>query len=614
MLKREYAIGVVVWLVVGVSWAATIEIESVAARRGAAVETAVVLHTDGEEVAGTENIIDFDGEVYPLECWGNPAIDKDVIAFASSPSGCVAGDCDSLKALVLSVSNTSPIPDGSILYWCLVRVSPSAESGDHLLECANPGSSTLAGGPVETSCVDGVVTVLAEPPIPTMLITPRPTPTPFSIDSPRPTHTRPPTPTLGLPTRTRTPSSLRRVFLSTSSPFVSADHGGRLEIRVTVLDSNNQPIDGIDVHFDREPPVGELEPRSVRTGTIEIGGRSVSGVAFAALEILPDTPEGQVVIQAEVQGGVGQVTVTLFSGNVPPVTATPTPQLASQVTTIFMETEPYSIPAGLGGPVLVRAIAFDSNNEPVDAVNLLFSFSPEVGTLRPISTVTRTIIEDGGRVLSGVAEILIDVPPGQAQPGTVIVAASSATAQGSAQFSVVPGDAERSVSTVLLETLETRCGSDNGGPINMRAIVFDEDNRPLDGVNVLFLTDLGLGRFFPLFQATDIVNEQGGVAATTLEIPPGAPVRIDPTTGAILPYVFRARAGGVEGIAQVFIVPGGEACDGSSPPPTLLEDSDDGCSVSRAGSGPNAAMIILPFALLVLRIRRRRVLRDTQSR
>src|SRR4029450_7493627 len=45
----------------------------------------------------------------------------------------------------------------------------------------------------------------------------------------------------------------------------------------------------------------------------------------------------------------------------------------------------------------------------------------------------------------------------------------------------------------------------------------------------------------------------------TLQIPAGAPVLSD-DSGNVLPYTIRARAGGVEGSVQLFIVPGRDEC------------------------------------------------------
>ncbi len=325
---------------------------------------------------------------------------------------------------------------------------------------------------------------------------------------------------------------------------------GQSGVRVEVGDGSNTEI---------TPGSGSTDENGQLVGSVDalFGGQSIITASAPDLGL-------EVFLRVSIRGGVAPTPDGTVTGTVIPVTFTPTPKEVDVVTTIYMETSPFVINSEDGGPVTVRAIAFDANNEPVDDVNLLFDFLPKVGTLRPITTRTRTITDDGGVTLSGVAEIIIQIPPLDAPPGNVTVTAKSPTAEGSVDFRISADESPRPVGTVLLETSDAQCGSDSGGAIVMRAIVFDESNRPLDKVNVLFLTDQGLGRFFPLVEETAEIGNQMGVAESTLQIPTGAPVRVDPTTGAILPYVFRARAGGVEGTAQVFVVPGREPCDGST--------------------------------------------------
>lgn len=332
---------------------------------------------------------------------------------------------------------------------------------------------------------------------------------------------------------------------------------------VTVLDDDGDGQPGVAVEVgdgsntEIVPGAGSTNEHGQLIGSVEglFTGQSVVTARVPAMEI-------EVFLRVTVSGGVVPTPDSTRTGSVVPATVTPTPEDVTQVETIYMETDVFSVSSELGGSVEVRAIAFDGNNEPVNDVNLLFDFNPKVGILRPITTRTRTTTVDG-QVLDGVASVIIEIPPGEAPPGAVTVTATSPTASGEVTFTIVPGAAARPPATVLLETSDARCGTDSGGSIVMRAIVFDADNRPLGNVNVLFLTDQGLGRFFPLVQRTGQVGNQGGVAETTLQIPVGAPVRVD-SVGNILPYEYRARAGGIEGTAQIFIVPGREPCDGST--------------------------------------------------
>jgi hypothetical protein len=256
-----------------------------------------------------------------------------------------------------------------------------------------------------------------------------------------------------------------------------------------------------------------------------------------------------IVTQAPIQEG----TPTVTGG---PALPTPTVLSANQVKTIYMEVDQFAISAATGGTVTVRAYAFDQNNQFLNDVNLLFDFSPKAGVLRPIATRTRKILQNGVVVQEGVAEIQIVIPPSTAPPGSISVTATAAGVQGEVSFLVVSGSSRKPVATVLLQTGTTTCGTDSGGSVNLTAVVFDADNEPVNDANVLFLAG-DVGRVIPLTAVTTTVGNQAGVATTTLNIPAGTPIKID-GSGNILPYILTARAGGVEGTAGIFVVPGRE--------------------------------------------------------
>ncbi|MGH7787392.1 MAG: hypothetical protein ACRERC_11030 [Candidatus Binatia bacterium] len=166
---------------------AEIVISSATAGQGGNATVSATLNT-GVEVAGTENIISFTPEAAirateqgrPM-CARNEAIDKGGTAFSFQPSGCSVGStCTAVKALVLSLENVAPIPDGSVLYTCDIAVATDAEPGDYPLTCSGALSSDPEGGEVATSCVDGTITVTGgevptETPTPT--VSPDVTPT-----------------------------------------------------------------------------------------------------------------------------------------------------------------------------------------------------------------------------------------------------------------------------------------------------------------------------------------------------------------------------------------------------------------------------------------------------
>ncbi len=593
MRRLGIVVGLFAWLLLATGWAATLEVDSVEARRGEAVEVSIVLHTDGDDVAGTENVIGFEEGVSPLDCWRNPALDREATFFSFWPSFCRPGvDCNSLKALVFSFSNLDPLPDDATLYTCSIRVSPEADATEHLLDCRDAGGSTPEGEPIETGCVDGVVVVPDSPAVPTVAITARPT------------STYPGAPT---PTVTPTPNGLRSVSIGLPSRFVSADRGGQVEIVATVFDSNRVPENGVAIDFDRDPAVGNLVPNTVTSAAFEVGLVVRNGIGRTVFSVEPGSPVGDVTITAVVDGGVGRAVVTLFSGDSPPVTPTPTPAQVSSVAAIYMETVPYAINTEVGGPVVVRAFAFDANNEPVNDASLLFDFAPKVGTLHTISERTRTVVDAGGRAIHGVAEAVIEVQPGVSQPGFVTVTAETPGVFADTKFALVPG-APGLVQSVVLEVISPDCGRQETDPIAMRATVFDDRDRRLDGIDVVFTADERAGRFMPLIVETATIQSQSGVADTMLLVPPGLPIPRDPETGVVLPYNFRARAGGVEGTAQVFLV-GREICDSAGPTPTVgafSGDSDDGCGIGRVGDEPDRGPLMSVLLLAALGLYRRR--------
>lgn len=170
---------------------------------------------EGQTIVGTENVITFGtpggttaavvqganaGGVQLLNCVVNEEINKGGTAFSFQPSGCTAGtDCASVKALVLSLTDVAPIPDGSVMYTCDVAISADAVEGEtYPLTCSEAGASDAEGGELRVDCVDGEVTILGVPtPTPTntpeepTVAPPTDTPTPGVTDTPttRPTDT-----------------------------------------------------------------------------------------------------------------------------------------------------------------------------------------------------------------------------------------------------------------------------------------------------------------------------------------------------------------------------------------------------------------------------------------
>lgn len=153
---------------------ATVVLGSASGDAGDTVSIDVSLNT-GTDVAGTQNDITVaaplaiaartQGTRQVPDCTANGDIDKGGTSFAFQPPNCTPGEnCTGVRALVLSLSNVDPIPDGSVLYSCNIAIAGDADNGDYPLTCSNPGASDPAGGALNTACTNGTITVGGEVP------------------------------------------------------------------------------------------------------------------------------------------------------------------------------------------------------------------------------------------------------------------------------------------------------------------------------------------------------------------------------------------------------------------------------------------------------------------
>ena len=148
-----------------VSHDVTIQVGSTSGNAGTTATFDVTLQT-GVQVAGTQNDIAFDADTQiPVDSEGNPActvnpdIHKTATSFAYLPAGCTVGStCTGIRAIVLSLTSTAAIPDGSRLYSCNVAISATA-TGSHPLTCSNANASDPNGVMLDTACTSGTVTV-----------------------------------------------------------------------------------------------------------------------------------------------------------------------------------------------------------------------------------------------------------------------------------------------------------------------------------------------------------------------------------------------------------------------------------------------------------------------
>ena len=135
---------------------------------GQDVALVATLQSAGTRVAGTQNDLIFDAVNVSLAASGKPscrvnaAIGKGGTAFSLRPTGCQGAACTTVRALVLAMDNTDPIPDGSVLYTCTLHISPSAPPGQYRIRIGGVVLSTPTGQEVPNATgSDGMLVVSA---------------------------------------------------------------------------------------------------------------------------------------------------------------------------------------------------------------------------------------------------------------------------------------------------------------------------------------------------------------------------------------------------------------------------------------------------------------------
>lgn len=271
------------------------------------------------------------------------------------------------------------------------------------------------------------------------------------------------------------------------------------------------------------------------TGASPLAGLSVSlTILVNAPPVLTSTPSGP--------------TATLVHTQTP--TSTPTPLPCDSLQTIIVQTDKINISAQNGGTANITAVTFDGDNRPVPGVNILFDAQPRIGAFRELVRATDA---------NGIATTALTIPPNSAI-GTVVVSASACEVTGSVPVSIVSGASERPVTTVVLEADPATVGNATDSTVNLKASVYDSDNRPINDINVLFVA--AKGQVNPLTDITRVAGSEGGIATSVLRVPAGT----DPGDVEIT-----ALAGGVTGGTLITVVSGRVPPGGKIPgvPPGL---------------------------------------------
>lgn len=150
--------------------AAVIACGDVTAPRGGSALVTISLQLEGDEVvAGTQNDLQFDSNIFGItadDCVINPAIGHDTAADKTLNTSLPPGDIPTVRNLVVALDNTNPIPSGA-LYTCSFHVSPNAELGEHVLTNVNVRASNPQGMVVPTTAGNCTIIVQDVSPTPT---------------------------------------------------------------------------------------------------------------------------------------------------------------------------------------------------------------------------------------------------------------------------------------------------------------------------------------------------------------------------------------------------------------------------------------------------------------
>lgn len=117
-------------------------------------EITVSLDAGDSIVAGTQNDLTLDGDAAFLaresgrpDCVVNPAIDKPFASFAFQPPGAAGLRHSAIRAIVFSVSDAEPIPNGAWLYACRIASNrPLSAAFSRCLASTPMGDVVLVSG------------------------------------------------------------------------------------------------------------------------------------------------------------------------------------------------------------------------------------------------------------------------------------------------------------------------------------------------------------------------------------------------------------------------------------------------------------------------------------
>jgi hypothetical protein len=128
--------------------------------RGRQTSIPVFLQARGNRVAALQLDLGYDSRSIRIRsnsggepnCVVNPDIHKPATAFGFVPAGCDGAECVGVRAIVLSVDNVRPIPEGASLFRCTIEVPSATTAGSYPVV---PQQVILSGPTGEQICRSG---------------------------------------------------------------------------------------------------------------------------------------------------------------------------------------------------------------------------------------------------------------------------------------------------------------------------------------------------------------------------------------------------------------------------------------------------------------------------
>lgn len=310
------------------------------------------------------------------------------------------------------------------------------------------------------------------------------------------------------------------------SVFLFESHGQPVGGKKISVSAPGMQVAGLETIFaGGDGGSGTTQDDGSLSGTITgvVGGR------FALTATADESP---------FEGLFATLTILVVAPGVPTeATLTPTPLPCVGAQTMIVQTDTLNVSSQAGGTANITAVVFNSDNLPVSNVNVLFDVQPRVANF------TRLVVETDG---NGVAQTELSIPENSTL-GSLLVSASACAGRvtSAVTINVVSGASTKPVKTVVLQADPSTVGTLSGGTVSLTAAVFDADNVPVNGIDVLFVTSIG--KVTPLTDRTKAVGSQEGIASSLLEVPVGAPIS---------PYSVIAFAGGSSGSVSITVVSG----------------------------------------------------------